>query len=191
MREETPPVLERAAESAIEPDLEPLLHFYGESGQGAPRFQFIPGEEVPEPYRELLVHDRDMTPTLERFHGERIHLRPLEREEADGKFMRMVVLTTSFSRQPVEYGAIAIHLDRFSERAQELIRGCRTPLGTILATEDIQHVSRPTAFFRVHSDARMEEALGLYEPWDLYGRRSALWTPEGVVLADVVEILPP
>ena len=68
---------------------------------------------------------------------------------------------------------------------------CRTPLGTILATEDIQHVSRPTAFFRVHSDARMEEALGLYEPWDLYGRRSVLWTPEGVVLADVVEILPP
>lgn len=151
----------------------------------------VPGVDVPDPQRSLLVHERDMTPTLEAFHKEPIHLRLLERRLESDTFLRLVVLTTDETERPVEYGAIAIHLDLFPERARELITGCHVPLGSILARESIPHVSCPQGFFRLEADKRIAEALRLPGPATLFGRRSALRTLEGRVLADVVEILPP
>src|SRR5438309_1401373 len=71
----------------------PLDEFYALSGRPLPPAAQLKGEEVPEPYRQLLVHDRDMTPTLEAFHGDRIHLRVLERRIEEHALWRQVVLT--------------------------------------------------------------------------------------------------
>ena len=46
------------------------------------RSRRIEGARVPEPYRGLLVHEKDMTPTLEAFHGGDIHLRILSSDYA-------------------------------------------------------------------------------------------------------------
>lgn len=151
----------------------------------------VPGVDVPEPQRSLLVHDRDMTPTLEAFHEERIHLRLIEKRQEGDTFYRLVVLTTDETNRPVEYGAIAIHLELFPERARELITGCHVPLGSILAREAIPHASCPQGFFCLEAERRITEALKLPGSMTLYGRRSALRTLDGRVLADVVEILPP
>jgi hypothetical protein len=47
------------------PYVYPLDEFYARSGLPLPRIERTSGEEVPEPYRSLLVHQNDMTPTLE------------------------------------------------------------------------------------------------------------------------------
>jgi len=171
--------------------LYPLDAFYAEAGSPLPPFTQVSGEEVPEPYRRLLVHLNDMTPTLESFHGETIYLRPVERRLQGDTMLRQVVLVLSDSHRPVEFGAIAIHLEHFPERARDLILGCRTPLGTILAREQIQHSSSPQAFFQVTSDAIMNPVLGLEQPQVLYGRRNVLTASGGQILADVLEVLPP
>lgn len=171
--------------------LYPLDAFYAALGREIPEVRAIPGEEMPEPYRGLLVHSRDMTPTLEAFHGERIHLRTLERREEPDCFCRLVVLTTDDTGRPVEFGAIAIHLEPFPPAAQELIRGCRCPLGTILADCEIPHASSPRAYIEVTPDTLMREVLAVPESGPLYGRRNVLSTPDGRVIADVLEILPP
>ena len=170
--------------------LYPLCEFYADAGRPLPEAVQVAGEEVPEPYRQLLVHAHDMTPTLEGFHRERIHLRPLERRLAGDTMRRQVVLTLNGSLKPVEYGAIAIHCQHFPEAARILIVESRCPLGTILADYQIEHLSRPQAFFRVTADDFMHEALGLAGYPVLYGRRNVLLTPDGRVLADVLEILP-
>ena len=46
----------------------PLDEFYAEAGRTLLSFQSVAGGDVPEPYRGLLVHDRDMTPTLQAFY---------------------------------------------------------------------------------------------------------------------------
>ncbi|MBM3460386.1 MAG: hypothetical protein FJX77_17840, partial [Armatimonadetes bacterium] len=89
--------------------LDPLEEFYRRDGRPLPRLQFLPPEEIPEPYRSLLVHDRDMTPTLEQFHGGRIVLDLIHRRTEPTGLSREVVLVLSGSRKPVEYGAILIH----------------------------------------------------------------------------------
>jgi chorismate-pyruvate lyase len=170
--------------------LYPLDMIYAQSGVPLPQVSPVAGEEVPEPYRRLLVHNRDMTPTLEAFHGERIHLR-VTRWRLDGEaYWRQVVLTLDESERPVEFGAIIIYLQEFPPDARESILRGYAPLGTILADHDIEHSSRPTGFVRVISDAGMNEALGLREPAVLYGRRNVL-SGHGKKLAEVVEILPP
>jgi len=131
-----------------------------------------------------------MTPTLETFHGARIQLRVIEREH-DESLARMVVLTLEGNGKPVEFGAIRICLPLFPPEARQTILEGRSPLGTVLATYRVEHVSRPQAFLRVASDALIEEALGLSGQHTLYGRRNVLLTPQNEVLADILEILPP
>src|SRR5687768_15427424 len=168
----------------------PLDLFYRSAGAELPHLRLVPGEDVPEPYRSLLVHQRDMTPTLEAFHGEKIHLRTLHRVQDGDAFCRLVVLTTDQSETPVEFGAIAIHLDEFPEEARELILGCLCPLGTILARYELRHLSAPRAYIEVEADTWMSSELRLQPGERVYGRRNVLSTPEGRVIADVVEILP-
>jgi chorismate-pyruvate lyase len=171
--------------------LYPLDEFYAAAGLPAPGVAELSGDAVPEPYHSLLVHQRDMTPTLEAHYGDRIHLRLIERRERPEALLRQVVLALDADERPVEYGAIAIHLGPFPAEARELVLGCRCPLGTILARHAIPHVSRPRAYFRVTADARIAAALQVEPGVSLYGRRNVLSTPEGAVLADVVEVLPP
>jgi chorismate-pyruvate lyase len=171
--------------------LYPLDEFYQRAGLMIPRASKVDGSEVPEPYKSLLVHDSDMTPTLERHHGERIHLRTIGRRVDGEALSRLVVLTTNDSNKPVEFGAIVIHLDQFPAEARETIIGCRVPLGTILADYSVDHYSRPTAYLRVSADPLINGSLETAGAEALYGRRNVLRTPDGRVLADVIEILPP
>ena len=169
----------------------PLLDFYNRAGEPAPELIAIDGEEIPEPYQELLVHDDDMTPTLEKFHSERIHLRLIGKEQSKNSYVREVVLEAGSVNKPVEFGAIAIHLEHFPEHSQQLILGESVPLGTILGSHNIKHQSHPQAYFKVQSDPLITKAFGLPKPTGLYGRCNVHKDLEGNHLAEIVEILPP
>jgi chorismate-pyruvate lyase len=171
--------------------LYPLDVFYVPSGLALPPVHPVSGEEVPEPYRGLLVHSRDMTPTLEAYHEECIHLRVLARREEPGALWRQVVLRLDGSLRPVEFGAIVIYHCHFPPAARQEVLECRRPLGSILHGHRIEHQSSPVAFIRVTSDALMNEALHLPQPQPLYGRRNVIRDANGNELADIVEILPP
>jgi chorismate-pyruvate lyase len=147
-------------------------------------------DAIPEPYRSLLVGHHDMTPTLEAFHGERLDLRVLERQQGGDAYRRLVLLTTEGGR-PVEFGAILIDLGCLTPDAREMVLKGERPLGTVLALCGIEHASRPLAFIRVTAGPFINGALGLTIPHDLYGRRNVLSTSDGRTLADIVEILPP
>ena len=83
---------ETAPSLSLEDAARPLLEFYQRAGEAAPDLLPIGGIEMPEPYRPLLVPSDDMTPTLEEYHDDRIHLRLLGREESETTYKREVVL---------------------------------------------------------------------------------------------------
>ena len=70
----------------------PLSDFYAHAKLPMPRIEMIPGDAVPEPYRSLLVHKNDMTPTLETFHNSRIHLDIVSKDNRGGFYFREVIL---------------------------------------------------------------------------------------------------
>lgn len=173
------------------PFAHPLDEFYANAGLTLPRIEVIPGENMPEPYRKLLVHEGDMTPALEAFYEAPIHLEVLRSEERNSFYYREVVLITDDENERVEFGAIKISLDRFPPPARKEILAARLPLGTILAKYRIAHTSRPKAFLRIVTDDFINQALGITGERILYGRRNTLSNPAKEPLAEIVEILPP
>ena len=109
------------------PLLNPIEHssphgFLGESlaraGLSPEVFIWCPSEEVPEPFQALLVHDGDMTSTLERFYEERMPLEVLAEENSDGCYYREVILKGKGTGRVAEFGVIEIELDNFPRALQ-------------------------------------------------------------------------
>lgn len=169
----------------------PLDEFYSAYGHVFPKIEKIEGDAMPEPYRTLLVHDGDMTPTLEQFHGSRISLKLFDKHVNGQRFSRRVALVLDSTGTSVEFGAIMINLELFPEEAQQHILDCQRPLGTILNEDVIDHQSHPAAYFRVRSDDLINETLDLQGELLLYGRQNVLTNKAGEALAEVIEILPP
>jgi hypothetical protein len=177
--------------AAAVPFVHPLDDFYARAALRLPKIERIPAEEVPEPYHSLLVHESDMTPTLEKYHGAPIHLRILGRDQRGDFYFREVVLELDESNQPVEFGAIKISLALFPPRARQTILGEHLPLGTILKMCDVGHTTVAKAFFRLETDEFITRALHLREPAVLYGRRANILDPQKRPLSEIVEVLPP
>ena len=169
----------------------PLSEFYGRAKLPLPRIEVIAGEAVPEPFRTLLVHHNDMTPTLEDFHKSRIHLEILSSDQRGGYYFREVVLRLNHDEAPVEFGANKIFLGAFPEEAQELILLEQVPLGRILKDCGIRHRTEAKHFLRVEPDELMARALELEPPVTLCGRKALISDLEGRPLSEIVEILPP
>lgn len=178
------------AEQALEA-IGPLTETYRLAEREPPAVEFIAAEALPEPYRRLLAHENDMTPTLEAFHGQSLTLNVIYRRLSDDELLRQVVLVGEESGRKVEFGAIRIFLNRFGAEARRRIEECHLPLGSILAHFAIPHTDRPSAFFRVTADERICRALGTTGESALYGRCNTIYDAEMAPLACIVEILPP
>lgn len=190
----------------------PLRWFYNQAEKPLPAVQELDSEALPQPYRDLLFHDRDMTSTLKRFHrADRIWVQALKRERQGDLYHRLVVLRIPDSAaasaagsdsnsdvqdpasgRPVEFGAIRIHLDRFPGVARDWILEESKPLGRILLDAKIAYVSRPERFFKTVTDNWIGSALQMEEGQVVYGRCNVLWdgNSPGLALAEIVEILP-
>ena len=181
----------RPAADELPPWVSLLERFYTRANLPLPAIVPLKKEEVPAPYQRLLVHSNDMTPTLEGFYGEPMRITVLNREREPGIYLREVILAAARARRPVEYGAIRIWLDRLPEPARLRVLEERHPLGNILQTEQLPHLSWPQAFFQVNADAHMSRVLELRQPGTLFGRRNLLLTGDRRLLAEVLEVLAP
>jgi len=168
-----------------------LQRFYARMARPLPPIEQLKPEQMPEPYRRLLVHSSDMTPTLETFYRARLGITLLTRELEGDEYMREVTLRPVDGGQPVEYGVIRICLDHLPASVREPVLQEQRPLGDVLRREHIPHISWPQAFFRMESDSHTQQVLRLPPSCDLYGRRNVLLDASRRLLAEVIEILAP
>jgi chorismate-pyruvate lyase len=171
--------------------LYPLDEFYAQAGGTLPSARPCRREQIPAPYREMLVHSRSMTPTLEAFHQRRTDLRVLACRQDGEALRRQVVLRLVDTGRPVEFAAIVIYLQHFPPAAREEILAGRRPLGSILSGHRIEPQNSPLIYLRLISDSVINAALHLTEPQPLYGRRNVIRDTSGRDLAETLEILPP
>ncbi len=185
---------------AIVPNLQPsndsLLSLLAEFYSAMPTpptidAAFVLPDELPQPQRKLLVHSGDMTSTLARHHGEEIALRVLHCVEGPHWYRRHIVLKTSASSRPVEYGVMRILLPLLQEEARSEVLAAQSPLGAVLARHGIAYRNSPSGFFKIRSNRFIEQSLGLSTPQWLHGRCNSMSDSVGRLIAEVVEILPP
>ena len=169
--------------------LYPLDLVYVRAGVELPRVRTVEPDEIPLPYRSLLVHENDMTLTLERHFGGRVVLRSLSTFTMGQWYFRRVLLVQEFSGRPVEMGAIRMKLQAFTRRIREQILANLIPLGRILRDGRVDYQSRPKSFLSVTPNGEMMGVFWMREPRTLYGRRTEIFK-RGTKIGDIVEVLP-
>lgn len=175
-------------------DLAPLRRFHDAADLDKLALDPLPASSLPATARHLLDHTGDMTSRLREHHGEPIYVQALAVQfPADGSFVyaREVLLRTEKSDQPVEYGAIEIHLDAIDDHeVREKILAAHAPLGGLLEAASIDMTSQPTAFFHLKVDDIIAAHLNKVAGHEVHGRRNQLRLADGRVLAEIVEIVP-
>ena len=167
----------------------PLDVVYAQAGIEAPRTREVRPQRIPLPYRSLLVHESDMTLTLEAHFGGRVTLRALSTFRKGHSYYRRVLLVQEYSARPVEMGAVRIDLQAFKPRIRSQILDSRVPLGRLLRDGGVDYRSRPSVFLAVTPNPEMMGVFWMREPRTLYGRKTEM-TIDGRKVGDIVEILP-
>ena len=155
-----------------------------------PQVKVVSPHRIPQPYRSLLVHDSDMTLTLERHFGDRMILRPLSAFPRGDSYFRRVLLVQESSGRPVAMGAIRMRLDAFSQRLLAKILAGQVPLGRILRESRFAYTSKVSAFLAVRPTPEIMGIFWMRGSRVLYGRRNEMFRDD-VKIADIVEVLPP
>jgi len=151
-------------------------------------WQWVEEDEIPQPYRQLLCHDRDMTSTLGAFHGGEVTLKVFQSKRSGSQYLREVLL--SVGDKPVEYGVILMYLDHFPPDLQERILGEREPLGSILNTGGLPYKSSPQGNLEFSTSDFIADIFPSAGSGSLFGRYNALLDSDGRFLARILEILP-
>ena len=169
--------------------LYPLDLLYERAGVAPPLVKRIAADRIPAPYSDLLVHQNEMTSTLEGYFGGPMAVRVLSSFSRRHSYFRRVLLALKETARPVAMGAVHIRLDAFSPAVRTRILSQRTPLGRILSEEGLPFHSCPKAFLQVEPNAEMMGVFWMPATQSLYGRRTEL-TLDGDRIGDIVEILP-
>ncbi len=167
----------------------PLDVAFARTGLEPPSARAVDASSIPDPYRDILVHETDMTGTLERHHGRRVLTRPLSAAVRGRWYARHVLLSCADTGRPFAMGAIRVRLDVFGARVQSQIRQSETPLGRVLSQSKLAFLSRPKVFLEVTPSAAMLGVFWMPAPVNLYGRQTELLL-DGEKIGDVVEVLP-
>jgi hypothetical protein len=155
-----------------------------------PEHEIVPGDEVPEPYRRLLVHEHHMTVTVEDFHGDAVDVRVLDRIEGGTFYARKILLALQKSGRVVQFGIMRINLALCGPAVRKEIIAAQTPLGRILIEHDVLRRIEPKNFLRIVPGNDMMKWFGLARPRPTYGRL-ALIHCDGQPAVELLEIVAP
>jgi hypothetical protein len=151
------------------PDLHALLGLFPPADEVF-EHEFVPGDEVPAPYHQLLVHEHHMTVTVEEYHGDLVNVRILNRFQKGDFYARKILLTLQGSGKVVQFGVVRIHLNFCSPAVREEIIAGKKPLGRILIEHDVLRRIEPKAFLRIIPGPSLVIAFGLVRPVPTFGR---------------------
>lgn len=160
------------------------------AGLRSEAFTWRPPADIPEPFRALLVHEGDMTSTLERFHGERMLLEVFAESRSDEYYYREVILKGEASGRAAEFGLIEIQLDQFPTALQSSILLGQQPLGGILNDSGMAYKSKPLGYFSVARAELPAKLSALGSKNTFFGRYNQLQSQDDTCLARILEIVP-
>ena len=165
-----------------------LLAFFGESR--VPGCTEVAPQDVPEPYRGLLVHERHMTVTLEKHHGSPVRVEPYLVHQHGDLYGRKLDLRTEADDRVVMTGILLFNMAITSPEIRARIVEREAPLGRILIEHGIMRRITSETFLRVDAADPLSARFGLASPAPTYGRLATIFY-EGVPAIDLLEIVRP
>lgn len=109
-------------------------------------------DQMPEPFRGLLVHHDHMTSTLGEYFRRPVELSVLGHELDGDLYRRRIVLTLAGTDRIVEFGIVRIDLSYTSDEVRAAILDRSIPLGEILIEHDVLRRIDPRWYLRVDGE---------------------------------------
>ncbi len=153
-------------------------------------YEYITADEMPEPYRSLLVHEHHMTVTVEQHHGSLVNVRVLERIHEGDSYARKILLTLQSTGKVVQFGLVRIHFEYCSEAVRNEIVAAQTPVGRILINHNVLRRIEPTAYLRILPGPAMMGWFGMKKPQPTYGRLALIHCDDQPAV-ELLEIVAP
>jgi chorismate-pyruvate lyase len=169
------------------PDLRELFSVFRPFVE-VPLYEVISADEMPEPYRGLLVHEQHMTVTVEAFHGDLVDVHILDRWQSGDLYSRNILLRLQKTGRVVQFGIVRVDLSYLApEVCAEIIAG-KTPFGRILINHNVFRRIEPTTFLRLRPGPKLMAWFGMTVPGPVYGRLAYIHCDEkpAVELLEVV-----
>lgn len=169
-------------------ELRLLLAFFGDSK--LPHCEPILPEEIPDPYRQLLVHHNHMTVTLEQHHNDKVRVVPYQVHRQGDLYARKLDLITENGNKIVMTGLMLFNFAFCSDTVRDLIIEQKTPLGRILIEHNIMRRVSAGTYLRFEADDDLVARFRLEEPRPAYGRLATIFYDEQPAV-DLLEIVSP
>lgn len=150
----------------------------------------VPAEDVPQPYRRLLVHHEHMTVTVEDHYGGAVDVQVMACRRTGDEYARKILLKLREGGRAVQFGLVRIDLGVCPAPVRDAIVEGKTPLGRVLIQHDMLRRIDPTAFLKVRLGTKMAEWFGCEPGAETYGRLGVIYTGDRPVI-EVLEILAP
>jgi chorismate-pyruvate lyase len=170
------------------PTLETLFALF--PGEVVPAYTYVSPEEMPDPYRGLLVHEHHMTVTVEAYHSGPVDVRILHRRQEGDVYARKILLVHRATGKVVQSGVVRIDLGMCSPAVREAILAGQTPLGRILIEHDVLRRIEPTAFLRITPGPAPMTWFKMTKPDPLYGRLAIIHC-DGRPAVELLEVVAP
>lgn len=153
-----------------------------------PEHEIIPPEEMPEPYRSLLVHEHHMTVTVEAHHGDLVDVQILERKHEGESYSRKILLTLQKTGKVVQFGIVRVDLSFCTPEVRQKIIDGNIPFGRILIEHNVMRRIEPKRYLRLTPGPKMMEWFNMDECKPVYGRLAYIHCNEkpAVELLEVV-----
>lgn len=116
---------------------ESLIGIYYDRSDDLASFRYVPVEEVPQPYRDLLAHENHMTVTVERFHRDSVDVLVLRDELRETVYHREILLKAHHAGVVVQYGIVRLYPRFLTREPLEEILSRQKPLGRVLIEHDV------------------------------------------------------
>lgn len=172
------------------PTFEHLYHLFPDSPD-RPDAVDVPANEVPEPYRSLLVHTHHMTVTVEQFYGSPVNVQVLECRREGNEYARKILLAlTDEPKRVVQFGLVRINLGVCPEPVRAAIVEGKTPLGRVLIQHNMLRRIEPLSFLRATLSPKMAEWFRVPLGTETFGRIGVIYTGTRPAV-EVLEILTP
>ena len=173
----------------VAPDLAELFAQFSPAAD-QPKYEVVPPDAVPPPYRGLLVHEQHMTVTVEAYHGGPVDVRVLEYRQDGDHYSRKILLAHQATGKIVQFGIVRIDLSKASAEVSAAIVERKTPVGRILIRHDVMRRIEPTAFVRIDAGPAQMAWYGETGEGVLYGRLARIHF-DGVPAVEVLEVVRP
>ncbi len=154
------------------------------------RAEHVPSASTPEPYKQMLAHDKHMTVTMENYHGSPVDVRILDRKLEDELYSRKILLLKTGTEQVVQFGIVRFNFHYVTPEVRDEIIEGKTPLGRILINHNVLREIDLGAVLRIKAGPALAEYLQMETGGVTYGRLATIFCNHRPAV-DLLEISAP